>query len=567
MQPHFLLRPGLLAVVGLCCVSALAATLASTPWENVTSSNGSLPTARHESAAVAVDGRLYLLGGRQQRPVEVFDPDNGRWSEVADAPEELHHFQPVAIGSKIYVIGALTCCYPDEPSVQDIHVFDTATTQWEIAGQIPSNRLRGSAGAVVHDGQIYLVGGNTRGHDGGAVNWFDRYDPVSEDWDVLPDAPHERDHFMAAVVEGKLVAAGGRTSDQPNPFDGAVAGTDVYDFATGTWSTGADIPTLRAGALTAPAGSEVLVAGGEIDGTNAALAVTEAYNIRTDTWRTLQSLIEGRHSGGGAVLGTQWHVVAGSNRKGGSGETDTHESLELNVDSDRDGDGLNDSDELAVHNTDPDDPDSDDDGANDGDEVDAGSDPNIADTDEDGLDDGAEIHEHQTSPILADSDEDGLDDGDEIQLWNSNPLSADTDEDGLDDGDEVTRGTRPDLADSDEDGLDDGAEIIAGTDPLDADSDDDGLLDGEDPQPLVAQSGSGGTADSGTDSAGDGQTDAGSGDGSGSDAGSDTGSDAQGETAERKSGGASAALLLLLLLGGVSCRIRVRHMGVNKMSN
>ncbi|MGQ7843157.1 Kelch repeat-containing protein [Granulosicoccus sp. 3-233] len=555
----------LLLATALFGSGAIADTLANTSWKSITTSDDSFATKRHEAAAVAVDGKLYLMGGRGSRPIEVYDSSTKRWRVIGNPPEELHHFQPVVIGSKIYVIGAFTCCYPDEPSVQTIHVFDTATEQWSTAGKIPSNRLRGSAGAVVHDGEIYLVGGNTQGHDGGAVNWFDRYDPVSKDWDTLPNAPHARDHFMAVIVDGKLVAAAGRESDQPNTFDDAVRQTDVYDFSTNSWSTGANIPTVRAGVFAAPAGNEVLVAGGEIDTSGVALDVTEAYNVKTNSWRTLKSLLQARHSGGSATIGSQWHVVSGSVRKGGgnNNETVSHEVLELSVETDSDGDGLSDTDEEAIYNTDPTDPDSDDDGANDGDEVDAGSDPGDRDSDDDGLEDGAEIHDHLTSPILADTDEDGLSDGDEVLLWNTNPLLQDTDNDGLDDADEIDRGTLADVADTDADGLDDGAEIIAGTDPLNPDTDEDGLSDSEDPAPLVprtvepettggGETGGDSGADTGTDSgtgegAGDGSDSGGSGVDSGNDSGSDSGSDGD-ESAARSGGGVVAGLPLLLLL-------------------
>ncbi|NND90841.1 MAG: hypothetical protein HKN42_08235 [Granulosicoccus sp.] len=469
-------------------MAVMAATDDTTPWQSVTSSDGSTAVARHESAAVAVDGKLYLLGGRGVRPVQVYDPVTGQWRVIGNAPMELHHFQPVAIGSTIYVIGAMTCCFPDEPSVAEIHTFDTVTEQWATVGTMPASRLRGSAAAAEYNGHIYVLGGNTLGHNGGAVDWLDRYDPVSRTWTSLPDAPHARDHFALVVVSGRLVAAGGRRSDLPDVFDKGVAATDIFDIATATWHVGADIPTLRAGALAVAAGNEVLVAGGEINTQSTALKVTEAYDLDTNTWRALQPMNEARHSGGSALMGRTWHVVSGSNVKGGGGETASHETLALGVDPDRDGDGLSDVQETSVYSTDPLDADSDDDGAIDGAEVANGSDPNRSDSDEDGLTDGDEINVHLTSPIVQDTDEDGLGDGAEVLVWRSDPRRTDSDGDGLEDADEVDRGTDINHADSDLDGLNDGAEIIAGTDPLDADSDDDGLNDSEDPEPLVPDS-------------------------------------------------------------------------------
>lgn len=466
---------------------------ANTQWQAVNSTDGSTVTARHETSGVAVGNKLYVFGGRGSKPVEVYDTDTGQWQDLGRYELELHHFQPVAVDTDIYVLGAMFAGgFPDEQSLPDILLYDTVTETWSDIGDIPEERQRGSAGAVYRDGSIYLVGGNTMGHNGGAVAWLDRYDLATGEWEQLPDAPNARDHFAAAIVDNKLVAAGGRSSDASSAagvFGNAVAGTDVYDFDTNAWAEGADIPTLRAGTVVASAGGELLVAGGEIAGSSAALDAVEAYSVGSDSWRELQSMLDTRHSGASAVIGTNWHVLTGNLNRGGSGdfETTNHEILVLDVDADSDNDGLSDVDENSVYSTNPDDPDSDDDQLNDGFEVGIGSNPLDSDTDDDGLEDGAEQNTHFSSPLLADTDSDLLDDFEEVNEWMSNPALADTDEDALDDGDEVSRGTSPTLADTDEDGLDDGDEIIAGTNPLLADTDEDGLLDGEDPDPLVAE--------------------------------------------------------------------------------
>ena len=551
-----------LLVSGFSSIVVLAQTSAATAWQNVVTADGSAATARHESAAVAVNGKLYLLGGRETRPVEVYDPVTKLWREIGAAPEEIHHFQPVPLGDKIYAIGAFSCCYPNEPTIEQIYVFDTVSEQWSIEGSIPAARLRGSVGAVVRDGMIYLIGGNTNGHDGGAVSWFDRYDPASGEWTTLPDAPHERDHFAAAIVNDQLVAAGGRQTEQPNPFVNPVLPVDIYDFASGTWSSGANIPTARAGTMVAVAGDEVLIAGGEINTSATALSATEAYNINSDSWRSLQDLIQGRHSGGGAVIGNTWHILVGSTGRGGGGETSSHETLDLGLqsaDNDADNDGLTDIEEVSL-GTDPNDADTDDDGAEDGAEVDLDTDPLDADTDGDGLKDGAEISIHHSSPTLADTDDDGLTDGAEILLWSSNPSLADTDQDGLNDKDEVERHTRPDLADTDSDNLTDGEEIIAGTDPLLADSDGDGLNDDVDPNPLVADTF--GTDDGGDDGFVDGGDDAGS-DGS-ADGGDTAGStDSASDPSTSSSGFGGISWLFGLLLTLLLARKRLNNVNIS----
>ena len=404
---------------------AQAQVNANTAWQSIVTSNGSSATARHEATAVTVEGKLYLMGGRGDRPVEVYDPSSNSWRVIGNAPLEIHHFQPVVLGSKIYVIAAFTCCYPNEPSIADIHVFDTVTEQWSIIGAMPAARTRGAAAAVVWQGDIYVLGGNTAGHNGGAVAWLDRYDPDTQTWQVLQDAPNARDHFAAVVVNGQLVAAGGRATDQPNPFANTIAATDIYDFSTGVWRTGASIPNPRAGTVATSAGTELVIAGGESSGRTEAYATTEAYDINLNQWRTLQPMSIARHSGGAAVLGTSWHVVAGNTATGGGAETSQHETLELGIAPDQDNDGLSDSDETSMHNTNPGLSDTDGDGAIDGDEIDAGTNPLVSDTDSDGLSDGAELNIHNTNPLLIDTDNDGVNDADEIDAG-TDPLRADS---------------------------------------------------------------------------------------------------------------------------------------------
>jgi 6-phosphogluconolactonase (cycloisomerase 2 family) len=71
-----------------------------------------------------------------------------------------------------------------------------------------------------------------------------------------------------------------------------------------------------------------------------------------------------------------------------------------------------------------------------------GTDPNNSDTDGDGLSDGDEVHKYHTDPLNPDTDGDGLSDGEEVRLG-TDPLNPDTDGDGIPDGIEVKLGLNP----------------------------------------------------------------------------------------------------------------------------
>ena len=299
-----------------------------TTWSLMASSNGSAPAQRHEAAAVTVGGKFYLLGGRGAQPTQEYDPVDRTWTTVGFPPFEVHHFQPVVVDGLVYVVGAFSGNYPNEFNVGQVYTWNPETNVWASVTIVPVPRRRGSAGTVVYDGKIYLVGGNNQGHNGGARPWFDCFDPATNTWTVLPDAPRARDHFLASVVGNRLVLAGGRTTTQPNPFVGTIPEVDVYDFTSGTWKTiDANIPTERAGTMTVPIGRHVVVVGGESNTMLSAHGNVEALDVFSEQWRTLPSLVTPRHSGGIGALNGCVIVASGAGNQGGTPELPTAEML------------------------------------------------------------------------------------------------------------------------------------------------------------------------------------------------------------------------------------------------
>jgi len=310
--------------------SASGGISANTAWDLVSTINGSTPQARHEAGAVALNGDMYLMSGRGKRNVNRYNPRQNKWTTEGSETTDFSHFQPVAYNGKIYAVGGLTCCYPSENVTSKVQIFDPSTKKWSDGHTIPANRRRGGGGVVSYKNKIYMVGGNTNGHNGGTVNWFDEYNPATNTWKTLKSAPNKRDHVNVAIVGDKLVVAGGRVTDHPRVFNDLVADTDVYNFKTGKWETNhPDIPTPTAGAMVVSVGNEAVVIGGEIVSSRAALDTVQAYNVVTRTWRTLKPLKTGRHSGGAVVVGNAIHVVSGNTTIGGGNETKSHEKLDL----------------------------------------------------------------------------------------------------------------------------------------------------------------------------------------------------------------------------------------------
>lgn len=288
------------------------------------------PTKRHEAAFVEVDGKFYLLGGRGIKPVEVYDPVSNKWTAKSPTPIELHHFQALAVGKQIYVVGAFTGPYPNEKPVPVIYIYTPATDVWTTGATIPKQRRRGAAGAVLHDGAIYVVCGIVEGHLGHFVPWVDKYDLTTNTWTTLADAPRPRDHYQAVVVANQIVAAGGRISSGKTKqvFQLTVPQIDVYDIGSNSWRTLKDpLPTPRAGCFAVAVGDRVVIAGGESGTQGEAHHEVDVLDLAQETWTPIPRLATPRHGTGLVYWGGRLYTAAGCARRGGSPEQDSIEAL------------------------------------------------------------------------------------------------------------------------------------------------------------------------------------------------------------------------------------------------
>lgn len=298
---------------------------ANQTWETI-NCNGS-PNARHENGFAEINGKFYVFGGRRVQPVDIFDPATNTWTLASPPPMEIHHFQPVIIGDELWLLGTMTGQFPRETPLETVYIYVPSTDTWKTGPEIPEGRRRGGAGCVLHsDGWIYVVGGIIDGHYSGTQAWFDRLNPETGEWQVLPDAPHKRDHAPAAIVGNKLYFFGGRETGRHNGndlnqlFSDTIAGVDVYDFTSGNWSTLSEsIPIQTAAGGAGVIDGKIHYVGGEA-GRMEAFTELQIFDPKSETWSVGPSLNRARHGTNALVFdGAMW-IAVGSGARGGEPE-------------------------------------------------------------------------------------------------------------------------------------------------------------------------------------------------------------------------------------------------------
>lgn len=305
-------------------LSALFAKAQAGHWELLKTKNK--VDARGECSLAAVDGKLYLIGGQgPAAAVGILNPATLSWSMGAVAPVPMNHFQSVALGKKVYVLDAFdNSPYPNQIPAADAFSYDTQTDKWQPLAGLSADRMRGGAGAATHDGKLYLVCGIKHGHNTGTCGLFDEYDPKTNKWAQLPNAPHIRDHSMAVVIGDKLYAIGGRNTSLHDAsnfmsfFDKVMLDVDCYDFKTGKWSTlDAKLPMGTGGGTAVNLDGKLFYIGGErATATTSNGPQKDVYYLNvanpSASWEAAAKLNLARNGVGGAVLDHKIYIAGGS---------------------------------------------------------------------------------------------------------------------------------------------------------------------------------------------------------------------------------------------------------------
>jgi len=205
-----------------------------------------MPTKRGSPVAVTVGDKMYVIGGATTPPntnepsvlptrphiavgtVEEYDPATNTWRQRTSMPTPRNHATAGAVNGKIYVIGGrIGAAFISVASNTDVvEEYDPASDTWgAVRARMPSARSATASG--VYNGRIYVSGG-----EGQTTQYMmtfralEAYDPALNRWTTLPSMPVSRHGLAGAVVGNRLHMVSG---DVQSAGSGVKVDSDSHD--------------------------------------------------------------------------------------------------------------------------------------------------------------------------------------------------------------------------------------------------------------------------------------------------------------------------------------------------
>jgi N-acetylneuraminic acid mutarotase len=264
-------------------LNPVSAEFVEDSWVRKTSMN----FGRIDSGVVAVDGKIYVIGGYANHgnttgfvgTNERYDPVTDVWFTLTSMPTPRLGFAIVAYENKIYCMGGNTA---DETTAHINEVYDIASDSWITKTPVPISEMFVKAHVV--NGKIFVV----------TQQVLYVYDPIEDSWTNKTNTPTQRVHAISVVVDNKIIIVDQIPQEKvDNEYTAIALNVSVYDEKSDTWSERQTSPEytcrtddlqlwlmrpIAAGATTGVyASQKIYVLFG---------AINYVYDVIEDTWST-----------------------------------------------------------------------------------------------------------------------------------------------------------------------------------------------------------------------------------------------------------------------------------------
>ena len=276
------------------------------------SRDGLMANARENHTATRLlDGRVLVAGGAVQ-DTELYDPVTRVWRPTGPLNTARSGATATLLPDGRVLLAAGTGQIGTDPDTGEpingpldtAELYDPATGTWSLTANTMSTPRSQHTATALPNGKVLVVGGV--GFANALIGATDLFDPATNTWSSCspPATPSagcpgplhvpRRVHTATALRDGRVLVAAGKGANPPSPIQVSLASTELYDPATGTWSTCSDAtagPTCpgplaiaRFGptSVTLNNGRALVIAGQAFDGTR--IASVEEYDPATGHW-------------------------------------------------------------------------------------------------------------------------------------------------------------------------------------------------------------------------------------------------------------------------------------------
>jgi N-acetylneuraminic acid mutarotase len=253
-----------------------------------------------EWPATVTDGKyIYALCPYPERNRVMnnwrFDPENGSWSVIGETPYRLQASAVYLPDGNAYILGGGKKIAGNFRDVQTLSV--KSGEMKELNAFNPKPTMYG--GAAAWNNLIYVFGGTINGNQ--TIASLYSFDPRTSNFIQLADMP-ETVQTSGAIVNGILYTFGGYDSFLRTQSKNI----NAYDIKTNTWKTVATLPHGLSSNLVTVSGDLIFVISDYSDE-----KFLGYFDTRNNTFTQLNSNMRGHRGGGAAIVHNTLYVFGG----------------------------------------------------------------------------------------------------------------------------------------------------------------------------------------------------------------------------------------------------------------
>jgi N-acetylneuraminic acid mutarotase len=173
---------------------------AANAWSSRPDSSG---MARDDGTAVTLGDYIYLLGGGPL-PIQRYRPATNQWETRASLQTQRGHTNAVVLEGRIWVLGGRN----GSGALRSVEIYDPVTNQ--VTAGPPMDSVRSGHAAETVNGRIVVAGGEVP-NPTRLARTAEVYDPGTGTWSFLPDPVLPVHGVASASWNGRIYLLGGAT--------------------------------------------------------------------------------------------------------------------------------------------------------------------------------------------------------------------------------------------------------------------------------------------------------------------------------------------------------------------